>query len=85
MTSALTLAERFGRALMMDFGFGSFLEKVEENFGKFVLRVLLVLIGLAVAVFCMRVIWVNAISPALDLMGAMGVWKWLASVAVAGA
>jgi hypothetical protein len=47
----------------MDFGFGTFLEKFEEHFGKWPLRILLLLVGLAVALFCADMIWNLALGP----------------------
>ena len=48
---------------MVEIGFGAFLEKIEEHFGKGVLKMLLMLIGLAVALFCSKLIWDIALGP----------------------
>ncbi len=52
-----------GGRLAVDFGFGAFLDKIEEHFGKRVLKALLILIGLAVALFCGKMIWEIALAP----------------------
>ena len=59
----LAFAETVGRRIAVDFGFGALLDKIEEHFGKGVLKVFLVLIGLAVALFCGKMIWEIALGP----------------------
>lgn len=64
----LGLAEGLGRRLAVDFGFGAFLEKFEEQFGRRALKALLILVSLAVAVFCCQLIWQIALGPLTILM-----------------
>lgn len=59
--AAILLLERVGR-IVMDFGFGAFLEKFEENFGRTATRGLLLLIGLAVAITMVSLIF-SSIRP----------------------
>lgn len=59
----LAIAEGLGRRIAVDFGFGTFLEKIEEHFGKRTLKCLLILIGLSVALFCGKMIWDIALGP----------------------
>ncbi|HET9458771.1 MAG TPA: hypothetical protein VFO51_02165 [Sphingomicrobium sp.] len=59
--------EQIGR-VAMDLGFGGFLEKFENHFGSSVTKVLLVLIGLAVAVLCGSVIWAYLLLPIAQMI-----------------
>ncbi|HEU4960800.1 MAG TPA: hypothetical protein VFT56_10350 [Sphingomonas sp.] len=54
--------EGVGRAVM-DFGFGAFLEKFEQSFGERATKILLMLIGAAVAATTVSVIYNLAIKP----------------------
>ena len=77
--------EKLGRRLLMDFGFGAFLEKFEEHFGKRASKGLVLLIGLCVALFCGQMIWTIALGPAVSLatqaMSRGNVWQILINVA----
>lgn len=78
----------------MDFGFGAFLEKIEQHFGPRVLKVLLVLMGVAVAMVCSKLIWETALGPLVVLVsGALAKGSlfeaavevfWIAAAFVAG-
>ncbi len=52
---------------MMDFGFGSFLEKFQEFYGKRATKVLVGAIGISVLVFCIGLVWSTVVDP---------VWNW---------
>ena len=54
---APSFLERVGRKVAMDFGFGAFLEKFEEYYGKIATRVLVGAMGLAVFSACMSLVW----------------------------
>jgi hypothetical protein len=65
LTAALaapTLSERVGRTAAMDFGFGAFLEKFEEYYGKTATRVLVGAMGAAVAAACISLVGHQLIS-----------------------
>jgi len=47
----------------VDFGFGTFLEKVEENFGKFWLKVILVSVMIGVVTFAGHAFITKAVKP----------------------
>ncbi len=49
----------------MDVGFGAVLEKFEEYFGKRTTKLLLILIGLAIAAVCNGAVWQWIVSPIL--------------------
>jgi len=59
--------EKIGRAVM-DLGFGGFLEKFEDHFGRGLTKALLILIGLAVAAMCGSVIWTYLLKPIAELL-----------------
>lgn len=52
----------------MDFGFGAFLEKFEENFGKSITRILLILIGVAVFSTASSIIYNLTVRPIANLV-----------------
>ena len=52
----------------MDFGFGAFLEKFEEYFGRGMTRALMALIGIFITVFCGAAIVKTAIFPIYKLL-----------------
>jgi len=54
--AAPSLWERVGRKAAMDFGFGAFLEKFETYFGKTLTRLMVGLMGTAVAAACLSLI-----------------------------
>lgn len=68
----LTLVTKWVRLAMMDFGFGSFLDKFESRFGKKVTTVLLVLIALSIASFCVHVTTVYVIAPTVGFFQSLG-------------
>lgn len=70
---------------MMDFGFGVFLEKFEEHFGKTALKGLLLLIGMAVALFCAKMIWEIGLGPLVDAITKAGLTKTLLNLFWMGA
>lgn len=51
----------------MDFGFGAFLEKFEQNFGRTALRCILILMAAAAVAFCLRLIVVT-VAPVFHLV-----------------
>ena len=53
---------------MINLGVGEFIDKFERYFGKIPTYLLLLVIGLAVLVFCIDVIYTHAIGPAYDLI-----------------
>ncbi len=57
--------EAVGRAVAMGIGLGSFVEKVDEYCGKQIARWFIILMVLAVSVFCMKAIWDNLVDPFL--------------------
>ena len=57
-----------GRRVMMDFGFGTFLDKFEKRFGGGVTTGLLVLIGLAVASFSINLVATFIVIPTISLI-----------------
>ena len=61
----------------MDFGFGAFLEKFQEYFGKLATRILVALMGLAVCSACLGVIWklLSAVSTQTDKHHLSGIWS----------
>jgi hypothetical protein len=68
MTDTLIFSlERIGRALV-DLGFGGFLEKFENHFGKGLTKALLVLIGLAVASVCGSIVWTYLLLPITQMI-----------------
>jgi hypothetical protein len=54
--------ERIGRAVM-DLGFGGFLEKFEDHFGRGWTKAFLVLIGAAVVTICASTVWALFLHP----------------------
>lgn len=68
----LAAIEGIGRRLLVDFGFGSFLEKFEEHFGKWPIRFLLLLIGLTATLACGKLIWEIALGPLIDAITKAG-------------
>lgn len=54
--------EAAGRTVM-DLGFGAFLEKFEEYCGRFATRVLVIMIGMAVCLWCGNLIYKLAVTP----------------------
>ncbi|MBL0965475.1 MAG: hypothetical protein IBJ05_01310 [Blastomonas sp.] len=54
----------------MDFGFGAFLEKFEERFGRRITSLMLMLIGAAVIVTCIALIVNQAVLPIADAVKA---------------
>lgn len=78
---------------MMDFGFAGFLDKFESRFGSKVTTILLTLIGLAIAVFCVNILYTMAIQPLLSALSEMvanksvnitNLWDFIKNVAVLG-
>jgi hypothetical protein len=57
-----------GRRLVMDFGFGAMLEKFEQHYGSRAVKIILGLIGLAVALSCAKIIWTIALGPAIGFI-----------------
>ncbi len=51
---------------MMDFGFGTFLDKFEQFYGKWATRFLVGLIGASIVAFCLALIWSSIIAPLTD-------------------
>ncbi len=51
---------------MMDFGFAGFLDKFEAKFGSRVTTCLLFLIGVAIATFCVNILYTMAVDPLLS-------------------
>lgn len=49
----------------MDLGFSGVIEKFEEHWGKRLTRLLLMLVGIAIAAICMGAIWQWLVSPVL--------------------
>jgi hypothetical protein len=60
------MMEWLGRRLVMDFGFGAILEKFEQHFGQRAVKIILGLIGLAIALTCAKVIWEIALGPTVS-------------------
>jgi hypothetical protein len=54
----------------MDFGIGEILERFEKHFGKLATKILLAIIGLAVAGVCFGLIWDHLLVPFYDG------WMW---------
>ncbi|MET0250317.1 MAG: hypothetical protein ABW164_11390 [Sphingobium sp.] len=50
----------------MDFGFGNFLDKFEEHFGRLATRFLLKLVATGIASICVSLVWTHIISPTMD-------------------
>lgn len=67
----------------MDLGFGGFLEKFEEHFGKGWTKALLVLIGMTVATICLAIIWRYLIAPILLFYNAPGNAEMIARISTA--
>jgi hypothetical protein len=65
---------------MIEVGLGAFLDKVEEHFGKWVLRLFLVLVMGAVGIFCASIIW-RAVAPVAHTVGGFGFWGTVLQVA----
>lgn len=57
------LLEQVGRRIVVDFGLGSLVTKLEEYFGKRVTGALLALVALAITVACIKFLWETAIGP----------------------
>ncbi len=88
--SAADHIEAAGRAVAMDIGLGSFVEKVEEYCGKQIARWFIILMVLAVSVFCMKAIWDNLVEPSFKLSQTpvwgrtIGAYTWFFITLVAG-
>jgi len=65
--SAIALPERVGRWLM-DFGFGSLVEKFEERVGRRATTVLLYGIGAATLIICVNTVITQGIIPVVDFV-----------------
>lgn len=52
----------------MDLGFGAFLERFEEHFGKGWAKFMLVLIGLAIVSVCASVVWTTLVWPIAEMV-----------------
>jgi hypothetical protein len=69
----------------LDLGFGGFLEKFEEHFGRGWTKALLTLIGLAIASVCIGIVWQYLVAPVLTFFQAPGHLESLARITLAGA
>lgn len=65
--SVMALPERLGR-LLMDFGFGSLVEKFDERLGKPLTSLILWLAGLALLIACIRSIILDGIIPVVEFV-----------------
>lgn len=63
----LSILEGLGRTVM-DLGFGAFLERFEEHFGKGWAKFMLVLIGLAIVSVCASVVWTTLVWPIAEMV-----------------
>lgn len=52
---------------MMDFGFGAFLDKFEDHFGRVATKLLLIAIGIAIIAVCASIIITNVVDPLFEL------------------
>jgi hypothetical protein len=76
---SLTLYLQYGRSPSMpmdsmDFGLGRFLEMFEERFGRRVTTALLALVGIAIAVFCLHLVFEGFLLPIYALSSAFIGW-----------
>jgi vacuolar-type H+-ATPase subunit E/Vma4 len=61
---------RWFGGMLVDFGFGSLIDKFEERFGRRVTTVLLAVVGLGIFAGCVGLIAGNLIKPSIDLYNA---------------
>jgi hypothetical protein len=66
--SLLTLPERFARRVLMDFGFGSLVDKFEEHIGRAATSVLLWLAAMSAFTICLKTIIADGIIPLVELL-----------------
>lgn len=69
----------------MDFGFDGFLDKFEQHFGKFLTKLLLLLIGLAITAVCIGIIWQYLVAPVVAFFGVPGRVEAFARIVTIGA
>ena len=69
--SAILAPERVGRWLM-DFGFGSLVDKMEERLGRRAMSVLLWMAAVALFITCARVIVVEGVVPVMQFVRGVG-------------
>jgi hypothetical protein len=64
----------------MDFGFGAFLEKFEEHCGRFATKCLVIIIGMAVCIYCTHLIYAFAVAPLVSTLSAY--WSAFGSLGI---